>query len=141
MADMVLMLEQIEVEFPVVTAEIRFLTEREGGRRTSIDPSSGKIYRPHFVVQNRTTRKAKMDGNGCTEQYFAMTFIDGPKNYTNGESGLFRFYCPYWTHPEHPDMVAGTQFTVREGGTIVAGGTVIERTEPKSNLHRQASDG
>jgi len=41
--------------------------------------------------------------------------------------------CPYWAHRAHPDINTGTEFTVREGGKIVAGGTVIEKLEPKPN--------
>lgn len=120
--------DQIEAEFPIVTAEIRFLTEREGGRRTAIDFASGVIYRPHLVVQDRTIREVKKDGNRSTEYYVAMTFVKGPKDYRNGEAGSFRFYCPYGARPEHPDLNPGTEFTVREGGKIVAGGIVIEKT-------------
>ena len=127
---MALTLEQIEAGYQVVTADIRFLTESEGGRRTAIDLACDSPYRPHFVVQNRMICNASTDGMGCIEPCFSMTFIDGPENYINGESGHFRFYCPYWTHPEHPDINTGTEFTVREGGRIVAGGTVIEKTEP-----------
>ena len=141
LAHMVLTLEQIEAEYQIVTANIRFLTENEGGRHTSIALSCNVPYRPHFVVQNRTIRKAIIEGNRGTEPYIAMTFIDGPENYTNGDSGIFRFYCPYWTHPEHPDIITGTEFTIREGGKIVAGGTVIEKTEPNSNPNCQIPNG
>ena len=128
--------EEIARRYQVVTAEIRFLTEEEGGRRTSIDMDIAALYRPHFVVQDQTTRKAIMDGNAAVEPYIAMTFIDGPKEYRNGESGVFRFYCPYWMHPQHPALDAGTEFTIREGAKIVAGGTVIETTEPEKNAGR-----
>lgn len=138
---MALTLEQIEAEYQIVTADIRFLTQDEGGRRTSIDLSCDALYRPHFVVQDRTIRNAKMDGNRSGEPYIAMTFIDGPENYTNGDSGVFRFYCPYWNHPEHPDINIGTEFTIREGGKIVAGGIVIESSKPKLTPNRQITSG
>ena len=123
---------QIAAEYEIVTADIRFLTEAEGGRCTSIDLTSGAIYRPHFVVQDRTVRQVKMNANECFEPYVAMTFIDGPTNYINGNSGVFRFYCPYWTRSEHPDINRGLEFTIREGGRIVADGTVIDRSAPNS---------
>ena len=121
--------EQNPAEHQIVTANIRFLTESEGGRRTSIDLTCDALYRPHLVVQDRTKRQAVMNGNVCVEPYVAMTFIDGPADYTNGDAGIFHFYCPHWTHPEHPDMIIGTEFTIREGGKVVAGGTVIEKTD------------
>ncbi|MEM9413379.1 MAG: hypothetical protein AAGA30_19880, partial [Planctomycetota bacterium] len=126
-----------KAEYQIVTAEIRFLTENEGGRRTSIDLSGDSLYRPHFVVQNRMNRKVKMDGNKCTELYNAMTFISGPENYVNGNSDTFCFYCPNWDQTDHPDLNTGTEFTIREGGKIVAGGTVIEKIEPNQGPNRQ----
>ena len=127
---MSLSIEQIFKQFLVVTAEIRFLTAAEGGRGTSIDFLDGQLYCPHFVLQDRSIRTPVMNGNEVTEQYVPMTFIDGPVEYTNGDSGLFRFYCPSWKHPDHPRTLIGSEFTVREGSKVVAGGIVTNQALP-----------
>ncbi len=136
---MALTYREIAELFQIITAEIRFLNADEGGRRISIDLTPGTLYRPHLVVQDRHTRQAQMNGNVCSEPYVSMTFIDGPENYRNGESGIFRFFCPYWTHPDHPQMNSGTEFTIREGHRIVAGGTVVSTAEPSAPNRQRTS--
>ena len=127
---MALTLDQIAAQYQVVTADIRFLAEDEGGRRTTIDLTIEAEYRPHFVIEDRTKSSARTTGSGSIEPYVAMAFLDGPTNYSNGEVGIFLFYCPNWTLPKHPDIDVGTQFTIREGGKVVAEGTVTKKTDP-----------
>lgn len=109
---------------PVVTAEIVFLTEAEGGRRLPADVG----YRPHLVIQDRSVRSRTVDERGWgNEEYLGIIFTAWPGGYVNGASGEFQMEL--WYHPrvDYTKVIPGATFTIREGGRIVGHGVIRSR--------------
>jgi hypothetical protein len=126
-------LEDIAAQFQAVTADVRFLTASEGGRRKAVDlfdlsPTDG-VYRPHIVVPDESSRE-QTTGTGPSEGRVAATFFAGPPDYKNGDWGQFRFFCPYWKNPMHPKLIPGTEFSILEGAQVVAHGRIVHVAEP-----------
>lgn len=70
-------------------------------------------YRPHIVIESRTnTQVTQQDG------YIGVQFIDVEEN-------QYKFILPYYPRQDH-HVTLEDEFTVREGGTIVGSGVVID---------------
>lgn len=109
---------------PIVTAEIVFLTEAEGGRRLAANVG----YRPHIVVQDRSIRSSTVDERGWSnEEYLGVMFTAWPDGYANGASGEFQMEL--WYHPrvDYTKVIPGATFTIREGGRVVGHGLILSR--------------
>lgn len=90
-------------------ADLTFLTREEGGRANPPEPVG---YMPHVVVEGTST-------------YLGVRFTGGP-SLPAGELGRFEFEAMY-PEVDYSSLEPGAAITVREGGKIVARGTVIER--------------
>ena len=106
------------------------LSTDQSGRAFGIQIDNNARYMPHLVVDDRANRSAKRDENGIsTEHYMGVVF--GPAEVltdsTTG-SGRYPLRLMYYPRVDYKSLAVGTTFTVREGGTIVGHGVVIQRS-------------
>jgi|SRR5882762_1796588 len=117
-------------ERPVVIAEVTFLRNEEGGRKSTPTLNVGK-YMPHIVVQNPEVREAVVDDDRvCRELYQGIRFMDGPTDYRLGEAVLVELDLMYFPDHGYDNVIPGATFTIREGWKIVGFGRVRSRSEP-----------
>lgn len=114
---------------PSLLAEIVFLSPAEGGRPSPPILGTGASYRPHLVAQDRSVRHARMQGNAVDENYFPITFVEGPKPIVFGEAARFVLRLDYFPDVDYAAFVTDASFTVREGACVVAHGVVLERRD------------
>ena len=100
---------------PTIQADLTFLAAHEGGRKTLPDFVSGQ-YMPHLVV---------LDAADVEEEYLSVRFLDGPSNYTFGESGRFLLELMYHPRVDYTRLRRGSELAVREGGRTVARGYAV----------------
>ncbi len=99
-----------------VKAELTFLPKSEGGRSYpplppwSVNGYGG--YMPHLVVEGGT-------------EYLGVRFVDGPQP-VFGEPAVFELVLMY-PGVDYSPLVPGAVVTVREGGSVVARGRVLQR--------------
>ena len=111
-------------ELAYIEAEVKFLSEAEGGRKMPPPYFSGRDYRPHLVVGDPKQRKAILAGNEIQETYLGVAFSSGPENVEPGETFNAELVLMYWPHPIYDSLVPGATFTIREGAQIVGYGKV-----------------
>ncbi len=110
---------------PIASASVTFIAAVDGGRETMPYLNTEPYYRPHIVVQDPTIRHAAYDDAGMgNEQYMGVEFVDGPEDADfNVPLGCtLRFM--YHPRVDYSTAIAGATFTVREGGRVVAYGTL-----------------
>ncbi|MGZ0170147.1 MAG: EF-Tu C-terminal domain-related protein [Planctomycetales bacterium] len=113
---------------PTVRAEVRFLSESDGGRRTL--PALTPEYRPHIVVQSADVRTVIVDEDGlCRERYLGIYFVAATGALRANEAVEVTLGLAYHLSVDYSELQAGTTFTIREGGNIVGYGTVSTRPE------------
>jgi translation elongation factor EF-Tu-like GTPase len=113
---------------PTVTAEITFLTESEGGRRTA--PILTPQYRPHIVIQSPEVRRALDDDDGVNrEAYLGICFLDAPIDFQPGHAAEVTLELMYHPRVDYGQVLPDATFTVREGGKVVGYGRVIARDD------------
>jgi len=113
---------------PIASAIVTFLSAEDGGRKTIPCLNTKPFYRPHIVVQDSSIRHATYDASGMgNEHYMGIEFVSGPE-----DVGFdIPFQCKFrFIHPrvDYSTATAGATFTVREGGHIVAYGTISSVT-------------
>ena len=69
-------------------------------------------YRPHFVIAGET-------------EYLGIVFVDLEK-VPLGTTVIAKI-CPMYEKIDYSGLLNGVRFTVREGGTIVGAGVVLEQ--------------
>jgi hypothetical protein len=108
-----------------IDVEVTFLSPTEGGRMNPpiLVWESGS-YRPHIVIGDAKQRKAIIVGNEIQETYLGIVFVSGPDKVRFGETIEAKALLMYYPSPEYDSVVAGAQFTVREGARIVGYGKV-----------------
>ena len=117
-------------EFPVIEAEMTFLSKEKGGRSNPFPPNTLKTkgYRPHIVLGDINQREPIMeiiDGlKQITEKYLGIAFCDGPEVIPFDEPILVKMVIMYFPALSYSEVVPGETFTLREGGLIVGYGQV-----------------
>jgi translation elongation factor EF-Tu-like GTPase len=117
-------------DFPVIEAEITFLSKEQGGRSKPFPPNTlkTKTYRPHLVpgdVNQREPIMEMIDGlKQITETYLAVAFCDSPEEVPYDEPILVKMVLMYFPKLSYSEVVPGVTFTLREGGLIVGYGQV-----------------
>jgi translation elongation factor EF-Tu-like GTPase len=112
---------------PTVKASVTFLTREEGGRST---PAIGsKTYMPHLVVGDPNQRVAitASDGRTAAEDYLGVRFTGTVDDIlVPGRAHAVSLELCYFPSVDYTALKTGAQFTIREGGTVVGFGNVIE---------------
>src|SRR5690349_7853630 len=107
-----------------IEAEVTFLSLQDGGRMTplSAEVSYQGKYRPHIVLQPREVRQAQIgvrDGLKCViDEYFAVAFWNGPDPIPVSTPFTLTMFLMHAQHPAYDRVVAGAEFTLREGAKI-----------------------
>jgi len=113
---------------PTVIADVTFLTESEGGRRTP--PILTLQYRPHIVIQSPEVRCALVDDDGFNrEAYLGICFLDAPIDFQPGRAAEVTLELMYHPRVDYGLVLPDATFTVREGGKVVGYGRVISRDD------------
>lgn len=113
------------VELPLIECSVTFLTPEEGGRATPfpLGALSGNGYRPHLVVDEKSSLNATGDGwDG--EDYIGVAFNSGPEHPLAGSAMTVRLTATYFPHSMYDALRPGVTFTVREGRQVVGFGSV-----------------
>ncbi|HEY3266758.1 MAG TPA: hypothetical protein VGM37_07525 [Armatimonadota bacterium] len=108
---------------PAVVADITFLSAAEAGR-ASLPTGEARNYRPHLVLHGCDPAEIK-SGAG----YLGVWFRAGRFPGFPGVSARYTLACMYHPMVDYSGLKAGAAFWVYEGGTMVANGIVVERTE------------
>ncbi|HUI87505.1 MAG TPA: hypothetical protein VLX61_02145 [Anaerolineales bacterium] len=117
-------------EFPVIEAEMTFLSKEQGGRSHPFPPNAlkTKTYFPHIVIGDINQREAIVeiiDGRKhIKEKYLGVVFCDGPENVPFGQPIKVKMALMYFPKLSYTEVVPGETFTLREGGLIVGYGQV-----------------
>ena len=117
-------------EFPVIEAEMTFLSKEQGGRSKPFPPNTlkTKSYRPHLVIGDLNQREAIIEAiNGqkqIKEEYLAVAFCDGPENVPFDEPIKVKMVLMNFPALSYSEVIPGETFTLREGGLIVGYGQV-----------------
>jgi hypothetical protein len=97
------------------------------------------------VIGDPKQRKAIIEGNEVRETYLGVAFESGPDLLCFGETVNASASLLYYPSPEYDSVVAGAEFTIREGPRIVGFGRVKrvlieddtqEAIAPDSSNHR-----
>jgi hypothetical protein len=70
-----------------------------------------------------------MAGSAIDERYLAVSFLDGPRQFSFGEAVRCVLRLNYFPDVDYAELMPGTSFTVREGPHVVAHGVVLERRD------------
>ena len=114
---------------PTLLAEVVFLSAAEGGRHSPPSFGSSASYRPHLVVQDRAIRAARMRGSVLKEDYWGVSFVEGPTEVQCGQPVMCVLSLDYFPKIDYAPLTVGAPFTAREGVRVVAHGLVLERRE------------
>ena len=118
---------------PTAAVEVVLLRTEEGGRRRPPKVNQPGYYRPHFVVQDRDVRVAKLGkSSDARDEYLGVTFVEGPKEMAFGESARCTVALAYFPDVSYSKLIAGATFTIREGAQVVGHGVVLECAETLS---------
>ncbi len=117
--------ESNAVAKPTASACITFIAAAHGGRKAMPNLNVEPYYRPHIVVQDPRVRHATCDDAGLgNEHYMGVEFVAGPDNADFDVSLRCALRFMYYPRVDYSTATAGATFTVREGGRIVAHGTL-----------------
>jgi hypothetical protein len=70
-----------------------------------------------------------MVGNTIDERYLGVSFLEGPPQFSFGETIRCVLRLNYFPELDYAELTPGASFTVREGAHVVAHGVVLERRE------------
>ncbi len=114
---------------PRIIADIVMLSTDQGGRTCGIQIDNEARYMPHLVVDDRANRSAKRDENGVSTEHYMGVLFEPAEDLTDSRTGSGRYPLRLMYHPQvdYKSLAVGTTFTVREGGSIVGHGVVIQR--------------
>ena len=113
-----------------ILVEVVFLSPEDGGRQHSLPVfKTPAVYRPHLVVQDRSVRYARIRNNVIEEGHWAVSFFDGPSEFSFGEPVRCRLILDWFPEADYSPLEKGATFTVREGARIVGHGVVLERSD------------
>ena len=117
-------------EFPVIEAEMTFLSKEQGGRSLPFpfDALKTKYYMPHIVIGDINQREAIVeivDGRKhIKENYLGVVFLDGPENVPFDKTIMVKMALMYFPKLSYAEVVPGETFTVREGDLVVGYGYI-----------------
>ncbi len=115
---------------PDIEAEVVFLSEHEGRRKSLPGFSGPTFYRPHIVMQDRGVRHSTAGTNAQnSEHYLGGQFIEAPETPIANLAGSYRLSLMYFPRVDYSAVQPGATFTVREGGRIVGHGVVESRRD------------
>ena len=105
------------------------LSQADGGRSCGINIDKNARYMPHLVVDDSSNRIAKTDANGVSTEHYMGVLFEPAQSLTDPSTGSGHYPLRLMYHPnvDYNSLLAGTTFTVREGGRIVGHGIVIQR--------------
>lgn len=109
---------------PIIEAEVTFIPETEGGRKTPPSFLSDCSYRPHIVIGDPNQRQAILDGNFINEIYLGVAFKSNQENIEFNKPFLAELVLMHYPNPIYESLVPGITFTIREGAQIVGYGQV-----------------
>jgi hypothetical protein len=117
-------------EFPVIEAEITFLSKKNGGRSNALPPGvlRSMQYRPHIVLGDPDQRECKVKiikgSKRLTERYLGVAFFDGPEEIPLDKPIQVKMVLMHYPAMPYTEVVPGETFTLREGKWIVGFGQV-----------------
>lgn len=109
-----------------ISARITFLSEEHGGRT---HPAwNSRKYRPHVVVGDPSQRQVLTaeDGRTLTETYLGVCFEGDGSEMPQEEELEVSLILAYYPADEYEELTPGATFTLREGGSIVGYGEVLQ---------------
>lgn len=110
---------------PTASVTVTFLSAENGGRKTMPNFNAKPFYRPHIVVQDPTIRHATYDDAGMgNEHYMGIEFVAGPDDAEFDVPLPCTLRFTYFPRVDYSTAIDGETFTVREGGRVVAYGTL-----------------
>jgi len=110
---------------PRIRASVTFLTPERGGRSRPV--LDGPLYRPHFVV-----REAGADGPDVSpsekadNKYLGVQFTGDGRALQPGLEHHVQVDLIYAPEVDYSALRPGVTFTIREGGSVVGFGRVLE---------------
>jgi hypothetical protein len=109
---------------PTIIADVTFLSKADGGRNSAAHNSTQ--YRPHLVVGDQNQRKPiyAEDGHTGIEEYLGIGFTGDGEIFAPGQKYKVTLGLIYFPEVNYGKLVAGAEFTIREGGKIVGYGMV-----------------
>ncbi len=114
-------MEQVQI-----AANVTFLTNEQGGRE--YPAWNSHTYRPHVVVGDPAQRQVKTaeDGRTLTELYLGVCFDGDGHEMKQGIEHEVKLLLAYYPAVEYEILVPGATFTIREGGSVVGFGEVMQ---------------
>ena len=109
---------------PTASASVTFIAAVNGGRNAIPHLNTEPYYRPHIVVQDPAIRHATCDNGMGDEHYMGVEFVAGPDNADFDVPLRCTLRFMYYPGVDYSTATVGSTFTVREGGRIVAHGTL-----------------
>jgi translation elongation factor EF-Tu-like GTPase len=97
-----------------IEVEMVFLTTAEGGRKRPPVFTTPTNYRPHIVVAGTT-------------DYLGVIFEAAPEFVQAQVPFTATLGLLFYPKVDYPALVAGVEFTIREGARVVGTGRVIKR--------------
>ena len=122
-----------------IDTEMVLLSKEEGGRSTPILPIAyGGGYRPHIVLQPRSTQEPKIEVKDgvrcCVDPFISVAFWAGDDPIPIGLSFQVTLYLWYYPNEMYQGCVPGVTFTLREGSKIIGHGEIVRfRIEDEKN--------
>lgn len=113
------------LDTPTISALVTFLTPQQGGR--SQNAYDSPRYRPHIVIGDPNQRVALVDGAGVsTENYLGVQFTGDDRELPAGSAHQVTLSLIYFPEVDYSAAISGATFTIREGGTVVGFGRVVQ---------------
>ncbi|HLA95630.1 MAG TPA: hypothetical protein VK612_07910 [Pyrinomonadaceae bacterium] len=113
-------------EIYCIDAEVTFISASNGGRKT-LPSILGCVYRPHIVIGDPEQRQPNLtDGNYIEELMLGVCFVSGPSIIEFKKKFIAQMGLIYWPSESYDSVISGATFTIREGGTIVGFGRVLD---------------
>ena len=117
-----LIMLNIPMNQPRITAKITFLSASEGGRDVFPANLTSGEYRPHIVIDSH--QPVAVPTESPEEAYLGVMFENGPAQIVPGQPFLADLVLVYWPNIQYEDLVPGATFTIREGPHTVGYGRV-----------------
>jgi hypothetical protein len=99
---------------PTLLVEIVFLAPTDGGRHRPPVFLEPGVYRPHLVVQDRSVRHARKQGNVIEDDCLGVSFVEAPETVDVGEAETYVLRLDYFPEVNYHGLQEGATFTVRE---------------------------
>lgn len=109
---------------PTILADVTFLSKADGGRNSVVHDSPQ--YRPHVVVGDQYQRKpiTAEDGRTVIEKYLGIGFTGNGEIFVHSRKYEVALELIYFPEVDYRKLLAGAEFTIREGEMVVGYGVV-----------------